>query len=75
MTFDKVETDRILKNDTTGITQYQQMQLVLSERRPADSMPDTKGKINRAFNKFWSGVSLHPDRMCSMQRKIHRCPL
>ena len=58
MTFDKVETEQILKKDTTDIAQYQQMQLVLSERRPANNMSDTKGKINRAFNKLWSGVSL-----------------
>ncbi len=56
--FEKIKTDLILKNDTDHITQYQQMQLVLSERIPVNDLPDDNKKVNKILSKFRSGVSL-----------------
>ncbi len=78
MTSEKVKTERVLKNDTTDITQYQRMQLVLSERKPVDTVSGTKGKINRMFNKFLSGVSLlagkkeENDKCCPYRSKVSK---
>ncbi|WP_242492638.1 type II/IV secretion system ATPase subunit [Methanolobus psychrotolerans] len=57
MIFEKTETYPTLKNDTIDIAQYDQIQLVLSERRPVDILPENKGKVKRVFNKFLGSLS------------------
>lgn len=78
MTFEKIETDLILKNDTDYIAQYQQMQLVLSERMPVNDLTGDKKKINTILSKLRSGVSLltgkkeNDDKGCPYRSKVSK---